>query len=94
MVKNMKIKWKFFLSSLVVMVVAVSAITFFVVLTMKHSSRREIESYRVEEVEKVKANLKNYVDIAYEVIQSNYRSVTDRTYLEERYQPHRILGHQ
>lgn len=45
----------------------------------------EIKSYKKEETDKVKITLKNYIDIAYETIESNYNDAMNKDYLQKRY---------
>lgn len=85
MLNNLKIRWKFVLSSLIVMSVSVCIITLLVVQNLKQNVREETGKIRLAEMSKVKANLKNYVDIAYETIDSNIKAASDIKYLEKRY---------
>jgi methyl-accepting chemotaxis protein len=56
-----------------------------IIVNLKSNAREEIARIKKDEIDKVKANLKSYVDIAYETIDSNYRSARDTKYLEKRY---------
>ncbi|MCB2181928.1 MAG: cache domain-containing protein [Desulfobulbaceae bacterium] len=52
---------------------------------MKKNGEKEILSFREAQVARVKSNLKNYVDVAYTTLESNYNAATDNEYLEARY---------
>ena len=52
---------------------------------MKKSGEQEVLAFREAQVAKVKANLKNYVDVAYTTLQSNYSAATDNEYLQSLY---------
>lgn len=85
MLNHLKIRWKFLLSSYVVMLIAVALVTGYSVVSLKNNASEEIRQIRIEEIEKVKNNLKSYVDIAYETIEANLKSTQDKAYLESRY---------
>lgn len=70
---------------MVTLLIAVMVISLFNAFTVKNNAMREIESFRLAETEQVKSNLKNYVDIAYETVDSNYKLSQDRGYLQDRY---------
>ncbi|MCG8336409.1 MAG: cache domain-containing protein [Proteobacteria bacterium] len=80
-----KIRWKIIFSSFTIMLSCVTLITLFVVITMKSNANRELNDYRFQAKQEVRENLKNYVDIAYKTIVSNYIAATDKEYLKERY---------
>ncbi|MDD5760375.1 MAG: methyl-accepting chemotaxis protein [Desulfobulbaceae bacterium] len=88
MLGNLKIRWKIVIAFMVTLLTAVMVISFFSALTMKKNAMREIESFRLTETEQVKAILKNYVDIAYGTVDSDYKLSQDMGYLQDRY------GHQ
>ncbi|MBU4262032.1 MAG: methyl-accepting chemotaxis protein [Proteobacteria bacterium] len=85
MLGNFKIRWKIVISFMATLLTAVVVISLFSVYTMKKNAMREIESFRIAETEQVKAILKNYVDIAYETVDSNYKLSQDTAYLQDRY---------
>ncbi len=85
MLSNLKIRWKFLLSSYAVMLASVTLITFLIVTQIKSNAAAELKTFKEDEIGKVKANLKNYVDIAFETIDSNVRNAQDNDYLEKRY---------
>ncbi len=70
---------------------ALSAITVvicvMVVVTLKAKQKEDIEVFRNEEFARIKNDLKNYVDIAYETIDANYRLAQDKKYIEHQYGP-------
>lgn len=77
MLSRVKIRWKVLFSSYVIMLFAVSMITAYFVFSIEQDASREIEALRLEEMDKVKANLKNFVGIAYETISANIREAQD-----------------
>jgi methyl-accepting chemotaxis protein len=82
---NLKIRWKFLLSSFVGMLLAVVLITGLIVQSITANARTEIDDFRKKETEQAKAALKNYVDIAYATIASNYNNAKDNESLKVRY---------
>ena len=85
MLENFKIRWKIVIASMATLLTAVLVISLFSAFIMKKNAMREIESFRLAETDQVKATLKNYVDIAYETVDSNYKLSQDRGYLQENY---------
>ncbi|MBU0730047.1 MAG: cache domain-containing protein [Proteobacteria bacterium] len=85
MFKNLKIRWKFLLSSFAVLLSSAALITVFMVVSIKKNAAADILVFRTEEINKVQTSLKNYVDIAYETIDSNYKDAQDNEYLKKRY---------
>ncbi len=85
MLGNIKIRWKIISSSFVILLISTLAISVFTIITMKKNANRTIDQFQFAETEKVKTNLKNYVDIAYETIDSNYKDAKNSAYLEKRY---------
>jgi methyl-accepting chemotaxis protein len=85
MLGNFKIRWKIVIAFMATLLTTVMVISLFSAVTMKKNAMREIESFRLTETEQVKANLKNYVDIAYESVDSNYKLSQDMGYLQDRY---------
>ena len=68
-----------------IMLISFLLIAFALVVVMKINSYREVEEFRISETEKVKHNLKNYVDIAYETIDSNYKNARKKENIEKTY---------
>lgn len=61
----------------------------FNIYSIKQQGTEDIEEYKAVEVAKVKQNLKNYVDIAYATIDSNYKNSRNQAYLQK-YYGHRL----
>lgn len=64
------------------------ALTIVLPITIFHvteKANQEIEQYRDEEIHRVKQSLKDYVDIAYAIIDTNYKNAMDKAYLEKYY---------
>jgi len=85
MFNNLKIRWKIITSSGLLLLLAMLLTSTIVIQNIRSNAQKEIDIFRVKETEKVKALLKNYIDIAYTTIESNYTSATDPAYLGRRY---------
>ena len=85
MAKTVKIRWKILTCTFTAIVTVVALITIGTITTIRYNANQEIESFRQEELEKTKAVLKDYVDVAYSTVESNYKNALDKTYLEKRY---------
>ncbi|MEW6382289.1 MAG: cache domain-containing protein [bacterium] len=77
--------WKFLIILCSVMAMSSLLISLSLVHTVKKNVETEIEEFRAEELNKVKETLKNYIDIAFETVNSNYQHAQDREYLQKRY---------
>ncbi|MEN8216393.1 MAG: cache domain-containing protein [Pseudomonadota bacterium] len=49
------------------------------------TSDKVLDKYKQEEIYDIKQNLKNFVDVAYSTIDSNYKNSMDKKYLEKHY---------
>jgi methyl-accepting chemotaxis protein len=74
------------LSVIIISVLIISVISIVIIIIKGHS---DIKEYENEEKTQIRQNLKNYVDIAYETIESNYNNAGDNKYLEQ-YYGHRL----
>ena len=83
--RDWKVKTKALISATLITVLIATALTVYAAFAKVSQTKRDIVSFRTEEVSKVRNSLKSYVDIAYESIESNYRNSQDQMYLEERY---------
>lgn len=87
MFKNLKIRWKILLSSYLGILTAVILMTSFIVFSMKQNVAREVKTIRQDEIAKVKTQLKNYVDIAYETINANIKEAHSKKHIIALYGP-------
>jgi methyl-accepting chemotaxis protein len=85
MFANLKIRMKIILICSGILLITSAITSTLIFMNLKKSAAQEIAQIKNDEIEKVKSNLKSYVDIAYETIDSNYRSARDTEYLENRY---------
>jgi len=85
MFKNLKIRWKIIFSFIPIMIASFLIMAIALVIIMKINGANEIEQFRITEIQKVKNNLRNYVDIAYETIDSNYKNAQKKEQIEKRY---------
>ncbi len=69
------------------LVVAVSLILIFATYTLTHNGNKDIEKYRAEEIHRLKQTLKDAVDMAHAVIDTNYKNAMTKAYLEKQYGP-------
>ena len=83
--ENLKMRSKIFIAAIVLLLLMAVALTLYSVISDSRNAERDIASFRTEELEKRKSNLKNFIDIAYETILSNYEKAHDVEYLENRY---------
>ncbi|MHB1015273.1 MAG: cache domain-containing protein, partial [Desulfurivibrionaceae bacterium] len=85
MAKQFKIRWKILSCTFTAILTVTAFITIGTVATIRYNAAQEIESFRQAELEQTKTALKDYVDVAYATVDSNYKNALDKTYLEKRY---------
>ncbi|MFH2061168.1 MAG: methyl-accepting chemotaxis protein [Pseudomonadota bacterium] len=85
MFAKLKLKSKLFFSSALVVIFSIVFISLFVVFSIEKNAKKDMESFRSQEMVKIKKNLKSLVDIAYETINTHYRLATDKEHLKEAY---------
>ena len=85
MFANLKIRTKIIFICIGILIVTSTLTATLIIVSIKKNAKAEIAQIKQEEIEKVKANLESYVDIAYEAIDSNYKSARDVQYLQKRY---------
>ncbi len=85
MASNLSIRWKIIISCFSLLLISIVVVSFVWIINVKKNSEREIRTFRESEMQKVKRDLKNYVDIAYETVKSNYEDSQNNEYLQNRY---------
>ena len=80
-----KLRTKLFVVVILVIILLAGALTVYSIVSDVGDARRDIDSFKVEELGKRKQNLLSFVDIAYETILSEFENTQDTTYLEKRY---------
>ena len=85
MFANLKIRAKIILICCGILIITSTITSTLIIVSIKNNANAEIARIKTEEIEKVKTNLQSFVDIAYETIDSNYRSARDNEYLINRY---------
>ncbi|UCD66201.1 MAG: cache domain-containing protein [Deltaproteobacteria bacterium] len=85
MFANLKIRAKIILICCGILIITSTITSALIIVSIKNNANAEIARIKAEEIEKVKTNLQSFVDIAYETIDSNYRSARDNEYLINRY---------
>jgi signal transduction histidine kinase len=73
-------------SILTVAVIAFSSLTIYLIIKQ---GNKELADYRTSEKEKIRSSLKEYIDMAYQSVESSYNSIEDKSYLEK-YYGHRL----
>ena len=66
-------------------VISVVLIVLYTIYGTKKTSDEVLVKYKQEEIYDIKKNLKNFVDVAYSTIDSNYKNSMDKNYLEQHY---------
>jgi len=72
----MKLRTKLPLSTSIIVLAAIVIVTMFSAYSFLKSTKKSIETYRIEETEKILNNLKDIVNIAYSMIDYSYKSST------------------
>ena len=85
MIADWKLRTKLFVTVIAVIILLAGALTVYSIVSDVNGARRDIETFKVEELAKRKQNLLSFVDIAYETILSEYENTEDNGYLEKRY---------
>ena len=80
-----KIRTQILLLLAITIVLMVSALVGYNTWYMLAKNRRDAEAFGKEELAKINNNLENFVNIAYETIESNYRNSENKAYLEDQY---------
>jgi len=88
MARIVKIRWKIIICSFTAILAVTVLTTIGTITTIRYNAAKEIESLRQAEMEQTKGVLKDYVDVAYATVDSNYKNAVNKPYLEKRY------GHQ
>ena len=66
----------------------IASIIFILIYTAYGAKQRAdevLDKYKQEEIHKIEQNLKNFLDVAYSTIDSNYKNSMDKKYLEKHY---------
>lgn len=85
--KGLQIRGKMLLLFLGGLTLFTLLITIILVMVLTANQEREMVAFRQSELARTKQILKNYVDIAYETIDSNFRQAQDTGYLKKQYGP-------
>jgi len=81
----MKLRTKIIIKILLFVILTTLSVTTIVVLDIKKKGNEEIVQYEIEEVARVKQELKNIVDIAYDTVQKNYFNAQNSAFLTKQY---------
>ncbi len=83
--QNMRMKNKLMLAILSIISVSLFMIMSVVIYSIQDKGEQDIKNNKVEELDRVKQSLINYVDIAYETIIANYQNSVNRQLLANKY---------
>nr|MBF0222673.1 cache domain-containing protein [Desulfobulbaceae bacterium] len=73
MFAGLQIRQKIVTGSIGVLVVSMILLSLLIALKMKIYGAKEIEIFRAQQIESTKVNLKNYVDIAYRIVEAKHK---------------------
>jgi len=82
---KLSIRWQLLIltiSILVITVVFFAALSIFIIVK---KGKADLDNYRKEEMQKVSSTLKDYIDMAYQSVESSYKSIDNKEYLEKFY---------
>lgn len=72
----------FVISTLLLFSLSIASAEYFII---QANGKKEIHSLRKDEMGKASQTLKDYMDIAYSVVETNYKNSQDKTWLEDHY---------
>jgi len=87
----MKFKTKIILIYSIVLIISTSIIAFIGLYSLNMSVNNEIERFEKNELTRIKQGLENYVNIAFENINSNHQRAQNKDYLKKQY-GHRLVS--
>ena len=70
---------------IIIYVISIILIVLYTIYGAKKTSDEVLAKYKQEQIYDIKQNLKNFVDVAYSTIDSNYKNSMDKNYLEQHY---------
>ena len=81
----MRVSYKVAFTSLLILIFSMSIFLSIAIYSIKKKGVEEVAAYKTEELQKIKNKLKSYVDIAYSVIDSNYRHSINHAFLAKEF---------
>ena len=82
---GLKVRGKIVATIIVVLSLCGVLLYLLIYTNLRSNGQEEIAAFKREELIKVKKNLKNYVDIAFEVLDANYKKSRATEYIKEHY---------
>lgn len=82
---NLGIKQQLFILTISILIIAVVTTATFTILIIIKQGKATSAEYRKEEMARVQSNVKDYIEMAYQSVESSYKSIEDKTYLEKFY---------
>jgi len=82
---NMKIRKKLMLFTMFVLIISMSGQFFVSYILIRDQADTDLADYQKDETEKNKQLLKNYVDIAFQIVNSNYENSQNIDFLKKQY---------
>jgi signal transduction histidine kinase len=82
---KLNIRKKLVILTTTVLAVAVATFASLAIITVVKQGNEDLAIYRSTEIEKVRTQLKDYIDMAHQSVESNYNAIESKTYLEKFY---------
>lgn len=79
------IRWQLLILTISILVVTVVFFATLSIFIIVKRGNADLASYREEEMRKVNTTLKDYIDMAYQSVESSYKSIESKEYLEKFY---------
>jgi len=85
----MNIRTEVLLTAILILIISLGITLAFTIYSIKEKGKEDVEKYRTEQMYKIKQELRSNVDIADNLIDSNYKNATNKDYLGK-YYGHRL----
>jgi len=81
----MKIRTKIAGYSVLMVAISIILISTIFIMNLKSNAAKEISNLKINEINRVKNDLKNYIDMAYESVQDNFNNASKKEYIQANY---------
>lgn len=82
---KLSIRWQLLILTISILVITVLFFASLSIFIIVKRGKADLESYRQDEMKKVNTTLKDYIDMAYQSVESSYKSIENKEYLEKFY---------
>lgn len=82
---KLTIRNKFSILVVVTLIISVFTLAAVTIFSMKQKAGADLEHFRKDETEKAKRALESYVDLAYQSIETNFKNLSDKQFIEKVY---------